>query len=260
MAPVDWALVVSTGIGGAFGLLCLFDGTRRIVLYGPNPASGLPHRGRRGDLPGARRLRLLEVHGGQGEAHFVEFVMWLVWGAAALVFGALFAREPAPEPEPAEEDHEDRAGAGAARRRGEACRSPLPQSRQMHHRLRRRRSLQRVGTVPLPKPGIPPAAARAPQPAAAPPHAAPPKRGSVRTPSRCGSLQQWVGIPYRCRSLEWVTIPSRCRSRAFRPSRRRRQRPRSAKTRSPCRNRRREPSRRRRRPRRGTPACRRTSP
>ena len=103
MAPIDWALVVSMGIGGAFGLFCLFDGTRRIALYGSNAASAY--------LIGVGVAICLALAGyaywkyseqGGAQAHFVEFVMWLVWGAAALVFGALFAREPAPEP--AEED------------------------------------------------------------------------------------------------------------------------------------------------------------
>ena len=97
MAPIDWALVVFTGIGGVFGLCCLFDGARRIALYGANSASSY--------LIGIGAVICLALagyaywkYGGQVEAHFVEFVMWLVWGAAALVFGALFAREPAPEP------------------------------------------------------------------------------------------------------------------------------------------------------------------
>ena len=99
MTPLDWVLVVLTGIGGVFGLFCLFDGSRRIVLYGPNPASSY--------LIGVGVAICLMLAGYAywqyrelGEAHLVEFVMWLVWGAAALVFGALFAR---PEPKPAEE-------------------------------------------------------------------------------------------------------------------------------------------------------------
>lgn len=105
MAPIDWALVVSTGIGGAFGLFCLFDGTRRIALYGSNAASAY--------LIGVGVAICLALAGyaywkyseqGGAQAHFVEFVMWLVWGTAAFVFGALFAREPAPEPEAAEEN------------------------------------------------------------------------------------------------------------------------------------------------------------
>jgi hypothetical protein len=98
MAPIEWVLVVSTGLGGLFGLLCLFDGARRIALNGANAASGY--------LVGIGALICLTLagyaywkYGGQVEAHFVEFVMWLVWGVAALVFGMLFAREPAPEPD-----------------------------------------------------------------------------------------------------------------------------------------------------------------
>ena len=103
MAPLDWVLVVFTGVGGAFGLFCLFDGARRIMLHGPNPASNY--------LIGVGVAICLMLAGYaywkyqeqvETQTHFVEFVMWLVWGAAALVFGALFAREPVPEP--AEED------------------------------------------------------------------------------------------------------------------------------------------------------------
>src|SRR5688572_33005669 len=97
MAPIDWILVVSTGIGGLFGLLCLFDGARRIALHGANAASS--------SLLGIGAVICLALagyaywrYGGQVEAHYVEFVMWLVWGVAALVFGMLFAREPAPQP------------------------------------------------------------------------------------------------------------------------------------------------------------------
>src|SRR6185295_7387942 len=97
----DWALVVLTGIGGAFGLLCLFDGARRMVLYGPNAASGY--------LIGVGVAVCLTLSGYaywkyreqiEPQTHFIEFVMWLVWGVTALVFGALFARA---EPKPAEE-------------------------------------------------------------------------------------------------------------------------------------------------------------
>jgi hypothetical protein len=92
------------------------------------------------------------------QTHFVEFVIWLVWGAAALVFGALFAREPVPEP--AEEDTKIEpvlAPPVAARAPQPAAASakpavggdtvPLPKPA--------------VGgdTVPLPKPGIPPVTA-----------------------------------------------------------------------------------------------------
>lgn len=94
MAQIDWILSVSTGIGGLFGLCCLFDGARRIALYGASSASGY--------LIGIGLAICLALagftywkSGGQVEA---EFVMWLVWAVAALVFGMLFAREPAPEP------------------------------------------------------------------------------------------------------------------------------------------------------------------
>jgi hypothetical protein len=97
MAPIDWILVVSTGLGGLFGLCCLFDGARRAALHGASAASGY--------LIGAGAAICLALAGyaywkyaGQVEAHYVEFVMWLVWGVAALVFGTLFARDPAPEP------------------------------------------------------------------------------------------------------------------------------------------------------------------
>ena len=94
MAPIDWVLVVSTGLGGLFGLCCLFDGARRMALHGANAASGY--------LIGIGAVICLALagyaywkSGGQVEA---EFVMWLVWGAAALAFGMLFAGEPAPKP------------------------------------------------------------------------------------------------------------------------------------------------------------------
>ena len=94
MAPIDWVLVVSTGIAGLFGLCCLFDGARRIALYGANAASGY--------LIGIGAAICLALagftywkSGGQVEA---QLVMWLVWGVAALGFGMLFAREPAPAP------------------------------------------------------------------------------------------------------------------------------------------------------------------
>lgn len=92
MAPIDWVLVVSTGLAGLFGLCCLFDGARRMALYGANAASGY--------LIGIGAAICLALagfaywkSGGQVEA---ELVMWLVWGVAAPVFGMLFAREPAP--------------------------------------------------------------------------------------------------------------------------------------------------------------------
>jgi hypothetical protein len=91
MAPLDWVLVVSTGIAGVFGLFCLFDGARRIMLYGANSASS--------SLIAIGAVISLALAGyAYWQADFVDFVMWLVWGAAALVFGTLFAREPAPEP------------------------------------------------------------------------------------------------------------------------------------------------------------------
>ena len=89
MAPIDWILVVSTGIGGLFGLCCLFDGARRIALYGASSASGY--------LIAIGAVLSLALAGyAYWQADFVDVVMWLVWGVAALVFGALFAREPAP--------------------------------------------------------------------------------------------------------------------------------------------------------------------
>src|ERR1044072_4451035 len=94
MAPIDWALAVSTGIVGVFGLLCLFDGARRLKLHGATSASSY--------LIGIGAALCLALAGyaywkyaGQGgaQAHFVEFVMWLVWGVGALVVGALFGPE-----------------------------------------------------------------------------------------------------------------------------------------------------------------------
>ena len=94
MAQIHWILVVSAGIAGVFGLFCLFDGARRIALYGANAASGY--------LIGIGAAICLALagfaywkSGGQVE---VELVMWLVWGVAALLFGMLFAREPSPGP------------------------------------------------------------------------------------------------------------------------------------------------------------------
>jgi hypothetical protein len=99
MAPIDWALIVLTGIGGAFGLCCLFDGARRIMLYRSNAASAYLI------AVGAAICLLLAGYAywryreqGGAQADFLEFVMWLVSGASALVFGALFAREPAAAP------------------------------------------------------------------------------------------------------------------------------------------------------------------
>jgi hypothetical protein len=93
MAPIDWVLVVSTGIGGLFGLFCLFDGARRTMLHGANSASSY--------LIALGAVIALALAGyAYWQAEFVDSVMWLVWGAAALVFGALFAREPEPVPEP----------------------------------------------------------------------------------------------------------------------------------------------------------------
>jgi hypothetical protein len=89
MAPIDWVLVVSTGLGGLFGLLCLFDGARRMALSGANAASGY--------LIGIGAAICLALAGyAYWQADLVDVVMWLVWGAAAPVFGMLFAREPAP--------------------------------------------------------------------------------------------------------------------------------------------------------------------
>jgi len=88
MAPIDWALAVSTGIAGVFGLCCLFEGARRLRLYGTNSASGY--------LVGAGVATCLLLSGyAYWRAEVVDLVMWLVSGAAALAFGALFAREPA---------------------------------------------------------------------------------------------------------------------------------------------------------------------
>jgi hypothetical protein len=144
MAPSDWILVVSTGIGGLFGLLCLFDGARRIALYGANSASSC--------LIGIGAVICLALAGyaywkysGQVEAHFVEFVMWLVWGAAALGFGTLFAREPAPEPVAEEDTKIEPVLAPPV-----AARAPQPAAAIASPK-------RAVGgdTVPLPKPGIP---------------------------------------------------------------------------------------------------------
>jgi len=165
VAPIDWALVVFTGIGGVFGLCCLFDGARRIALYGANSASSY--------LIGIGAVICLALagyaywkYGGQVEAHFVEFVMWLVWGAAALVFGALFAREPAPEPV-AEQDTKiepvlaplvaARAPPPAASRKPVvgADTVPLPKPAVGSDTVPLPKPAVGGDTVPLPKPGIP---------------------------------------------------------------------------------------------------------
>jgi hypothetical protein len=178
MAPIDWALIALTGIGGAFGLCCLFDGARRIMLYRSNAASAYLI------AVGAAICLLLAGYAywryreqGGAQTDFVEFVIWLVSGASALVFGALFAREPAaasaeavtvtkiepvlappvaaPAPKPAvgaDTMPLPKPAVGAdtvplAKPRVGEDTVPLPKPR--------------VGedTVPLPKPGIPSAAA-----------------------------------------------------------------------------------------------------
>ena len=159
MAPIDWALVVSTGIGGAFGLCCLFDGARRIKLYGANAASSY--------LIGIGVAICLALAGhaywkyseqGGAQAHFVEFVMWLVSGAAALVFGALFAREPALVA--AEEDTkiEPVMAPPAAARAPQPAAAPPPAAPPKPAGVADALPLAKpaVGedTVPLPKPGV----------------------------------------------------------------------------------------------------------
>ena len=149
MAPLDWVLVVCTGIGGVFGLFCLFDGARRIALYGPNSASSY--------LIGFGAAICLMLAGYaywkyheqvETQTHFVEFVMWLVWGAAALVFGTLFAREPVQEPSEEETKIEPVLAPPVA------VRAPQPAAAVASAK-------PAVGgdTVPLPKPGIPPVTA-----------------------------------------------------------------------------------------------------
>jgi hypothetical protein len=74
------------------------------------------------------------------EDNFLQFLMWLVWGAAALVFGPLFAREPVQAAEAAAETETVDALPAAAR-------PPNPAAP----------AKSRVGedTVPLPHPAVP---------------------------------------------------------------------------------------------------------
>jgi len=53
-----------------------------------------------------RETQLAKAQQVQQEAHasFVDFVMWLVWGVAALLLVPLFAREPVAKPAEAEEE------------------------------------------------------------------------------------------------------------------------------------------------------------
>jgi hypothetical protein len=55
-----------------------------------------------------RETQLAKAQQIQQEAHasFVDFVMWLVWGVAALLLGPLFAREPVAQPAEAEPEAE----------------------------------------------------------------------------------------------------------------------------------------------------------
>jgi hypothetical protein len=164
MAPLDWVLIVSTGIGGLFGLVCLFDGARRLKLYGTNAASWY--------LIGVGAAICLALAGyalwayrerGGAQPDFVEFVTWLVWGAAALVFGALFAREPKAAPTPT--DQIAKIEPVPPRRRSPPL--PLPRPRSLLrpcYRLWRRRN--------RPWASIP-----------------------------CRWRSPWVATPYRCRSL-----------------------------------------------------------
>ena len=158
MAPLDWVLVVFTGVGGAFGLFCLFDGARRIMLHGPNPASNY--------LIGVGVAICLMLAGYaywkyqeqvETQTHFVEFVMWLVWGAAALVFGALFAREPVPEP--AEEDTKIEPVLAPPKPAVGVDTVPLPKPAVGGDTVPLPKPAVGGDTVPLPKPGIPPATA-----------------------------------------------------------------------------------------------------
>jgi hypothetical protein len=179
MTATDWLQFVFTGVAGAFGMFCLFDGARRRAAYGPN-ASGrqmigvglliclmlsgyafwkhraLAEVGRAYQIEMSKELpedwgkkmspakkeaqslalaRGIYIHSGllreyvdakgqrkrylpnqadiqqrevtiakaaqlqyDSRASFIEFVMWLVWGASALLFGLCFAREPAAKP------------------------------------------------------------------------------------------------------------------------------------------------------------------
>jgi len=154
MAPIDWVLVVFTGIGGVFGLFCLFDGARRIALYGANSASRY--------LIGVGVAICLMLAGYaywkyheqvETQTHFVEFVMWLVWGAAALVFGTLFAREPVQEPSEEETKIEPVLAPPVA------VRAPLPKPVVGGDTVPLPKPAVGGDTVPLPKPGIPPVTA-----------------------------------------------------------------------------------------------------
>jgi hypothetical protein len=55
-----------------------------------------------------RETQLAKAQQIQQDAHasFVDFVMWLVWGVAALLLGPLFAREPVAQPAEAEPEAE----------------------------------------------------------------------------------------------------------------------------------------------------------
>ena len=172
MAPLDWVLVVATGIGGVFGLFCLFDGARRIKLYGANAASSYLI-----GIGGAICLALAAYsywqysEQGGAQTHFVGFVMWLAWGAAALVFGALFAREPAPEQQPGPAEPITKiepvlAPPVAARAPQPPAAppkpvvglstTPLPKPKVGEDTVPLPKPAVGGDTVPLPKPGIPP--------------------------------------------------------------------------------------------------------
>ena len=88
----------------------------------------------------------------ESRASFLDFVLWLVWGAAALVFGPLFAREPVAAPADAEAE----AGAEAERREPTLAAAP-------HAAAAPAQARSKVGedTVPL---AVPPAAKPAAQP------------------------------------------------------------------------------------------------
>ena len=156
MAPIDWVVVVATGLGGLFGLLCLFDGARRMALNGANAASGY--------LVGIGAVICLALAGyaywKSGRQVEVELVMWLVWGAAAPVFGMLFAREPAPAPvADVDADTITIVKIEPVLAPPEAERAPQPA----------------VAAAPV-APAAAPAAPAAGRPASASPPAAPPKR------------------------------------------------------------------------------------